>query len=399
MSLAYSIRYNITMESSSSTDTFYAPAERASIDQIKIENEIFKSERLFIEVLNAMSGTFIVLNGFRQIVYANEGLMKLLDAKSESEIIGKRPGEALGCIHANETPAGCGTSESCKVCGAVNAIINSQQTQEKSIFETRITTSTDDFLVSWDMLVTSSPLTLSGTVFYLLTLSDLSNEKRRQNLERIFFHDILNSAGSLNGLLSIARTIDDPGESKKILETSEEVSQELIDEIVHHRQLRSAENGDLQVNLDLEKASDMLTLAASKVQHHPVGEGKHVITEDHSEGLTIETDRVLLQRILINMIKNALEATPVGGSITASVWNKENHVIYTVHNDAVIPRDYQLQIFQRSFSTKGGGRGIGTYSIKMLTENYLKGKAGFVSRDPDGTVFWIEIPVKGTPAR
>ncbi len=387
------------MESSNQTGTYFAPAERSSREIIEAENRLFKSERLFIEVLNAVSGIFLVLNNDRQIVYANEVFLKLLSARSEEEILGKRPGEALGCIHAHETPAGCGTSESCSVCGAVNAILNSQRNQEKSLLETRITTSTDEFLVSWDMFVSSGPLTLSGTTFYLLTLNDISNEKRRQNLERMFFHDILNSAGSLNGLLSIARTIDDPGESKKILETSEEVSQELIDEIVQHRQLRSAENGELRLNLESDKASDILRRAVSHISHNPAGEGKNIIDDDHSGGIVIETDKVILHRILINMLKNALEATPVGGSITASVWNKENHVIYTVHNDAVIPRDYQLQIFQRSFSTKGMGRGIGTYSIKLLTENYLKGKAGFVSRDPDGTVFWIEIPVKGTADR
>lgn len=40
-----------------------------------------------------------------------------------------------------------------------------------------------------------------------------------------------------------------------------------------------------------------------------------------------------------------------------------------------MPRTSQLQIFQRSFSTKGKGRGLGTYSIKLLTERYLKGTA------------------------
>lgn len=52
-----------------------------------------------------------------------------------------------------------------------------------------------------------------------------------------------------------------------------------------------------------------------------------------------------------------------------------------------------LQIFQRSFSTKGGGRGIGTYSVKLLTENYLQGRVAFVSTAEAGTTFTATYPI------
>jgi sensor histidine kinase regulating citrate/malate metabolism len=48
-----------------------------------------------------------------------------------------------------------------------------------------------------------------------------------------------------------------------------------------------------------------------------------------------------------------------------------------VRSYPLIPKDVQLQLFQRSFSTKGMGRGWGTYSIRLLTERYLG--AGLIS--------------------
>jgi sensor histidine kinase regulating citrate/malate metabolism len=51
-----------------------------------------------------------------------------------------------------------------------------------------------------------------------------------------------------------------------------------------------------------------------------------------------------------------------------------------------------LQLFQRSFSTKGEGRGLGTYSIKLLTERILNGKVSFTSSMDDGTTFRVLIP-------
>lgn len=55
-------------------------------------------------------------------------------------------------------------------------------------------------------------------------------------------------------------------------------------------------------------------------------------------------------------------------------------------------RSVQLQVFQRSFSTKGIGRGIGTYSIKLFAEKYLGGKVRFESREPTGTLFQVMLP-------
>jgi signal transduction histidine kinase len=66
---------------------------------------------------------------------------------------------------------------------------------------------------------------------------------------------------------------------------------------------------------------------------------------------------------------------------------------FFVHNPACIPRDAQLQIFNRSFSTKGSGRGLGTYSVKLLAERFLNGKARFQSTPLDGTTFFVSLPV------
>jgi sensor histidine kinase regulating citrate/malate metabolism len=58
-----------------------------------------------------------------------------------------------------------------------------------------------------------------------------------------------------------------------------------------------------------------------------------------------------------------------------------------------MPREVQLQVFQRSFSTKArSGRGIGTYSIKLFVERYLKGTVGFTSDEPGGTTFTVTLP-------
>lgn len=54
--------------------------------------------------------------------------------------------------------------------------------------------------------------------------------------------------------------------------------------------------------------------------------------------------------------------------------------------------EVQAQVFQRSFSTKGNDRGLGTYSMKLFGENYLKGKVYFQSDADKGTTFFLALP-------
>jgi sensor histidine kinase regulating citrate/malate metabolism len=86
------------------------------------------------------------------------------------------------------------------------------------------------------------------------------------------------------------------------------------------------------------------------------------------------------------MLINALEATPDGGTVTLGC--KADHAVlrFWVHNDQLISKQIRKQIFKRSVSNKGHGRGNGTYSIKHLSE-LLGGEAYFTSTDSDGTVF------------
>ena len=107
---------------------------------------------------------------------------------------------------------------------------------------------------------------------------------------------------------------------------------------------------------------------------------------------SLRSDPVLIRRVITNMLKNALEASSQGEEASLILSEEEGRIVMSVHNPAFIPREVQLQIFQRSFSTKGRGRGIGTYSMKMLTENYLEGEIGFSSDELSGTTFRVLLP-------
>jgi K+-sensing histidine kinase KdpD len=371
--------------------TFFAPSERTDPDIIREKNSLISSLGMFREIFDAINVIGAVLDKNRQVVYANNDFLKGFGFDSIEDLLGKRPGEAISCLNSSVTEAGCGTSKACSVCGAVNAILESQVKGEKCTREASITTEINGTHKGFILKVTSSPVTLANEVFYLLLIEDISNEKRREALERIFFHDILNLAGSLNGLLSILKIESDPEEIRSVVNISEETSRNLLDEIIVQRMVIAAEDGNLELNPEKINSLDLLNSAVSKIKYHTSAKERQIVIDGNSVLQELESDRTILQRILINLLKNALEATPEGEKVFAGCRDEDTKVSFWVKNNGVIPQDVQMQIFQRSFSTKGKGRGLGTYSIKLLTDNYLHGHVSFISNESDGTVFTLTV--------
>jgi hypothetical protein len=371
--------------------THFAPASRSSLEELLIENKLVETQKLFTELFGSLTGVSAVINKNRQIVFANNDFLEMMGLKTLDPILGKRPGEVVSCINADNSPGGCGTSEACRYCGAVNAILESQRTSSKSVRETRISSEVEGKLLNWDLKITSSPIKLDGHTFYALTLQDISNEKKLMAIERVFFHDLLNTAGGLNGLLKLIKSGANPEEISDLINKSEEASQVILEEIMSYRGLRAAEEGDIVVNIAKVNSIELLKSAISRISFHEVGQKKNIDIEEHAASIDFETDNLLLSRVIINLLKNALEATDINGLVRIRIEDYNDKLAYSIKNDGVIPEEARMQIFQRSFSTKGRNRGIGTYSARLMTENYLKGKVSFISNEAEGTIFKVEL--------
>jgi len=227
----------------------------------------------------------------------------------------------------------------------------------------------------------------------VLSLRDISAEKRRGVLERAFFHDVLNLVA---GVRAIAELLNEqatsPAQEEEYRQSLRLLSRQLSEEITAQRQLVAAERGELTLNLATVAVPELLESVAELYRNHDVARGRTLQVQTCPE-CSVETDATLLRRVLGNLVKNALEASAVGETVNLEAVEEGETVVFTVRNPGVIPQDVQKQIFQRSFSTKGElGRGIGTHSVKLLGERYLGGQVSFTSRAPEGTAFTVRLP-------
>ena len=371
-------------------ETLCAPAERLPLAEVQAEHDRIKSHPCS-EYFNFFPLPVLVLDSFRQIVFANKAFTDIAGSSGLMPFLGKRPGEAMICAYSDTGPGGCGTSRYCRECGAMRAILQSMESRETAERECQLLSrDATGGTVARDLMVSVSPWETPEGTFYVLTLRDIGDEKRRQALERIFFHDILNSAGGARNLVDILLN-EVPEDAREIAHMARSSLFALVDEIQKQKQLLSAERNEYAVSKITLQGLEIVESVVSEFRAHPKALDKTIHIDADSVNVAVYSDFSLLRRILVNMLINALEATPPGGIVTAGLRRDGDRAVFWVGNPTVMAEAVRLQVFKRSFSTKGQDRGLGTYSIKLLAENYLGGEVGFSSIETEGTTFWVSL--------
>ena len=310
--------------------TNFAPSGRFESESVKEQSLEIISSKEFQKLTDALPNIFLILNSARQIIYANKRIIEYLKINTTDDLLGKRPGEAFNCIHSYENAAGCGTSIHCSMCGAVNAIMDSMKGLF-SIKECRILT--DDGLDALDLRVWASPYKFNEDSYTIFAVEDISNEKRRGALERIFFHDILNTANGLRGLSEVLK--DSPEDINEFKDIIFSLSESLIDEIQAQKQLLAAEKEELALNLSIIQSTDILSSITAFYHNHYVSDGKYIVIDTNSETVEFSTDEALLKRVIGNMLKNALEGSKFGDTITLKSFKTNDEISFSVNNPIV----------------------------------------------------------------
>ena len=349
--------------------------------------ELVRSNTLAVSILNALPIATMLLDHERQLIFGNNALLNIMGTNDIKTLIGKRPGDLLGCLNRKTSSDGCGTSPSCKVCGALKAI-NDALDNGSGNAEGTINTS----FGSINIAVKSEMIVIEGHEFILFSLQDISDEKKRLLLERIFYHDILNTAHNVSGMTELLASGEFEDSREQFLGMLMKSATKLIDEINTHR-LITHENHTEQLSKPvIINSIDLFNEMVTEFNSFMAGDSDFIL-DNRSEDFDFNANRVLIRRVITNMIKNAFEAEAEFGKITFGIipYQRKGAMIW-VNNPTYMEEDIQLQIFNRSFSTKSADRGLGTYSMKILTEKYLNGKIYFTSTRRSGTSFIIEIP-------
>ncbi|HEX9262060.1 MAG TPA: ATP-binding protein, partial [Candidatus Bathyarchaeia archaeon] len=205
-------------------------------------------------------------------------------------------------------------------------------------------------------------------------------------------HDIRNPLQTMVGELFLAKRElnsfpDGPAKEslKESLVTLEEQTA-YVDKIVQDLQDFAKPLAPMFEQVDLEKVAKTV-LSSIKVPNNvaiefEIKEGFPKLNLDHS----------YLQRILQNLITNALQAMPDGGKLTVGASFKNGKAIAAVKDTGMgIPEEVRHKLFGPMVTTKAKGQGFGLAVVKRLTEA-LNGTVTFESEVGKGTTFTVEFP-------
>lgn len=360
----------------------FDPVKRDDMEQIKLQAKRLLQSEYFSYLLGSLPNIVLILNENRQVIYNNKHVLAELNLEiDKDDIIGLRPGECLNCIHAGEGKHGCGSTEYCSVCGLANGVLLSERNMNGNQ-ECRVSLTNGTTII---LEAVTKPFMFEDNHYVLCSLVDISDQKHKEMLENIFLHDLQNTAGNFYSLSNNVDLFD----KDEVFSFLKDNSQVLLEEIESYKLMLSAEKETLKVKKVEFKIIDLLESVKEALKKHISFLNSDIIIE--CPDVTIDNDRIILRRILFNLMKNALETGGDNKKVRVKVEIIDNICKIDVYNDFVISHDNQLKIFQKSFSTKGAGRGLGTYSIKLLTEKYLNGSVYFVSNEDQGTIFSLVI--------
>ena len=143
-----------------------------------------------------------------------------------------------------------------------------------------------------------------------------------------------------------------------------------------------------------ELIEEVLTLTRQKVEEH----GVTVKIEVAADIPPVSGDSVQLQQVLVNLILNAVESTGAarngaGKLLVTSQRLGANEVVIAVHDSGTgIDPQYQEQLFQPFFTTKGTGLGMGLAISRSIVEAH-GGRLWATSKEGRGATFQFSLPI------
>ncbi len=288
----------------------------------------------------------------------------------------------IECLHVDDGGA-CGTAPACAFCGWLRVAAGAGRGQP-SEHECRVVTRSGQ---AYDLQLRSAR---DGDQWFCRA-KDCYEAKRLRVLERAFFHDVMNQAVGIKGLSDLA-DVTDPAQMAEYMSLIQGCAARMVDEILWLRTLRGAEQGSLSPCVTPIAAGELLDEVACRFQEDAAARHVQVVLACEG-GWVVETDRELLRLAVGSLVLNAIEACKRGDKVCVSGAANGESAEFRVSSAQPLSDDVRAQLFHRSFSTKGAGRGVGTYGTKLVVERYLGGKVWYEPRAEAGAVFGLTVPL------
>lgn len=351
-----------------------------------LETQMFEikqnEQRLNAIVQNLVSGVMLI-NVDKQVIMTNRTMYQIL---GETEITGKPFYEVIKSFALSQL---------------IEATFETKTIQQKEII----------LYFPREMILDASVSPILGEngeiTGIILLLHDITQIRHLENVRSEFVtnvsHELKTPVTALKGFAEtlLDGAMYDEVLLKKFLTIIKEENDRLHRLIMDILALSRIEQNPVAENVELVDVDEVIEQSARTIFEMATEKNIRVtIPEKTSASVMIETDRDKLQQIVINLLSNAINYTPVDGKVEVKLIEQEAEVIIEVTDNGIgIPAKDIDRVFERFYrvdkarSRHSGGTGLGLSIVKHLVEN-CGGRIEVESQEEVGSTFRVTLPKK-----
>lgn len=199
-------------------------------------------------------------------------------------------------------------------------------------------------------------------------------------------HELANALGAIAGWAQLARTGTRVDEALELIEKASNSAWSISRQILGHQDEKHPEDVSpiTDVSVFVNEAVRLISLKASQVGV--------TIRHNVAAGLEVKGTRDDVWSMIWNLLTNAVEAMPQGGTLAVEVTSRDGIIRIVVEdNGPGIEDKIKERIFQPYFTTKKRGTGLGLALVKQSVDA-LGGAIDVATHKGEGTCFTIELP-------
>ncbi|WP_455684483.1 DUF4118 domain-containing protein [Thomasclavelia sp.] len=228
-----------------------------------------------------------------------------------------------------------------------------------------------------------------------------NQEQLRANLLRSISHDLRTPLTSISGNAGVLLDSSDKLSNERKIEMYSDIYEDsmwLIDLVENLLSITRIENGNIQINKEVELINEIVLEAMHHISKDSVD---HIIQLDLSDDfIFVRIDARLIMQVIINIVNNAIKYTPKGSMIKIKTKKINQSLLLEISdNGQGIPDDQKDKLFEMfyTYNNLNGdsrrGLGLGLALCKSIIEAH-DGNIKIINNSPKGSIFVISLPLE-----